>query len=535
MAAQFRVLVLDGVSPRGVSVLSEVPTFEVVESKSLKEPELISQLVNIDALVVRSQTKVTAAALESAPRLKVVGRAGVGVDNVDVPAATRRGIVVMNTPGGNTVSTAEHSFSMLLSLARHIPQAHASVKAGEWDRKSFQGTEINNKTLGIIGLGRIGAEVARRAIAFGMRVLAYDPYLSLAKARSLQVELFEKLPDLLPQADFITLHMPLTPETKGILTKDTLALCRKGVRIINCARGGLVDESDLAEALKSGQVGGAAFDVFEAEPLPADHVFRSSPNIIMTPHLAASTAEAQESVGIEIAESIRELLLTGTVSNAVNMPNVDARTMTALRPYLELGSKLGLIVGQLAAGRCDSISVSYAGKIKEHDTTAVSRAALKGFLRHAIGGDVNEVNVLHHAENLGIQFTESKLSEEVEYTELVTVSALTASGKTVEVSGSYFGNAPRIVRINGQNLETRPEGVLLILENRDRPGIIGSVGTLLGRHGVNIANMSLGRSAPGSLALSVLSLDSMPGTELIRDLNDDADITSVHVVQLAEA
>lgn len=533
MAAQYRILVLDGVSARGVSVLSEVPFFEVVESKSLKEDELIAKLAGVDALVVRSQTKVTARALEAAPRLKVVGRAGVGVDNVDVAAATRRGVVVMNTPGGNTVSTAEHSFSMLLALARHIPQAHASVKAGEWDRKSFQGTEINNKTLGIIGMGRIGTEVARRAIAFGMRVLAYDPYLALAKARSLQVELYENLREMLPLCDFLTLHMPLTPETKGILNRETLGICRKGVRIVNCARGGLADEADLAEALRSGQVGGAAFDVFEEEPLPADHPFRSCPNMIMTPHLGASTAEAQESVGIEIAESIRELLLTGSVRNAVNMPNVDARTMAALRPYLDLAAKLGLVAGQLAAGaRCSAVSVSYAGRIKEHDTSAVSRAALKGFLRHALGGDVNEVNVLHHAGNLGIQFSEAKLGGEAEYTEMITLQAQAGEGRTIEVSGSYFGNAARIVRINGQNLETRPEGVLLLLENRDRPGIVGWVGTILGKHRVNIAHMSLGRSAPGSSALSVLSLDSMPGPEVIRELGQDPDITSVKVVQL---
>jgi D-3-phosphoglycerate dehydrogenase len=533
MATLFRILVLDGVSARGVSVLSEVPSFQVVESKSLKEAELVEKIRDVDALVVRSQTKVGAAAFEAAQRLKVVGRAGVGVDNVDVEAATRRGVVVMNTPGGNTVSTAEHSFSMLLALARHIPQAHASVKAGEWDRKSFQGTEINNKTLGIIGMGRIGSEVARRAIAFGMRVLAYDPYLALAKARSLQVELHENLRDMLPLCDFLTLHMPLTPETRGILSRETFPLCRKGVRIVNCARGGLADEADLAEALKSGQVGGAAFDVFETEPLPADHPFRSSPNMIITPHLGASTAEAQESVGIEIAESIRELLLTGSVRNAVNMPNVDARTMAVLRPYLDLGAKLGLVAGQLAAGaRCGSVSVAYAGRIKEHDTSAVSRAALKGFLRHAIGGDVNEVNVLHHAGNLGIQFSEAKLGEDSEYTELITVSARAEGGREVEVSGSYYGNAPRIVRINGQNLETRPEGVLLMLENRDRPGIVGWVGTILGRHQVNIAHMSLGRSAPGSSALSVLSLDSMPGPEVLKELGADPDIISVRVVQL---
>ncbi|MDD5261348.1 MAG: phosphoglycerate dehydrogenase [Methylacidiphilales bacterium] len=530
--SQYRVLVLDGVSPRGVEVLAGVQGVEVIQSKSLSEDELVQKIPDFDALVVRSQTKVTKKALEAAKKLKVVGRAGVGVDNVDVPTATQKGIVVMNTPGGNTISTAEHAFSLLLSMARSIPQAHATMKAGKWDRKSFEGVEINNKVLGIIGMGRIGTEVCRRAMAFGMKVLAYDPYLSLGKARSLQVELYEKLDEMLPHCDFITLHIPMSAETKGILNERTLKLCKKGVRIVNCARGGLVEEKALHEALLSGQVAGAALDVYEKEPPAAEFPLRDVPTLVMTPHLGASTAEAQESVGIEVAEAIRDLLLTGTIRNAVNMPNVDSKTLELLRPYLELGEKLGRILAQLAPTRCEMLTVNYSGKITEFDTTAISRAVVKGFLKLAIGPDVNDVNAPFYAENLGLKYSETRLSQAGEYSEMLTAQVSTGSGEVFEVSGTIFGVAPRLVSINKHYLEARPEGVLLVMENTDRPGIVGWVGTLLGKHKVNIASMSLSRSAPGSKALSVLNLDSMPSPAVIQELTKDPDITSVKFIQV---
>jgi len=532
MSSNHRVLVLDGVSPRGVEVLSGVSGVEVIQSKSLSEEELISRIGDIDALVVRSATKVTAKAIEAAKKLKVIGRAGVGVDNVDVNAATAKGIVVMNTPGGNTISTAEHAFSLMLSLARNIPQAHGTMKAGKWDRKNYEGVEINNKVLGVVGMGRIGTEFSRRAMAFGMRVLAYDPYLSLGKARSLQVELYEKLDEMLPHCDFITLHIPMTAETKGILNERSLKLCKKGVRIINCARGGLVDEKDLLAALQSGQVAGAALDVYEVEPPPAEFPLRDEKNLVMTPHLGASTAEAQESVGIEVAEAIRDLLLNGSIRNAVNMPNVDAKTLSQLRPYLVLGEQLGRVLAQLAPSRCETLTINYSGKITEGETGSISRAVLKGFLRQAIGPDVNEVNVTFYAENLGLKFVETKVSEASDYSEMVTAKASVGSGETYEISGTFFGTAPRLVRINNHYLEAKPEGVLLIMENTDRPGIVGWVGTLLGKHKVNIASMSLSRSAPGSKALSVLNLDSMPSQDCIAELSKDCGITSVKLVQI---
>lgn len=532
MSDSLHVLVLDGVSPKGVEKLSALPNIRVTVGKSLSEAELIAQIQGVDALVVRSQTKVTRRAMESADRLKVVGRAGVGVDNVDLAAASELGIVVMNTPGGNTISTAEHAFSLLLSIARNIPRADASVKAGQWDRKTFQGVEIYGKTLGIIGMGRIGTEVARRAMAFGMRVLAYDPYLAASRARSLQVELFEDLEAMLPLCDFITLHIPMTDETRGMLNARTLGLCKKSVRLINCARGGLINEADLARALTEGTVAGAAIDVFETEPLPADHPFRSAPNLVLTPHLGASTHEAQESVGIEIAESIADFLQSGTVRNAINVPNVDAKTLAILRPYLELAEHLGSAVAQFTPTRCDSLQVIYTGKIADHETTAVTRAALKGFLK-VTGSQVNEVNAPTFAERLGLQVSEQKQTGlEREYHELVTVRAVDSSGHPCEVSGTFFGSTPHLVRINGRSVEARPEGVLMVFENNDRPGIVGRIGTILGQHQVNIASMSLSRSEPGAQALSVLNLDSMPPEACLAALRAEPDISNLRFAAL---
>jgi D-3-phosphoglycerate dehydrogenase len=531
MSARFRVLVADAVSSKGVEVLGQDGQIEVVTKTGLKEAELIAIADQFDGIVVRSQTKINQAVMAAASRLKVVGRAGVGVDNVDVEAATARGIVVMNTPGGNTISTAEHTFSLLLSLARSIPQAHASIKAGQWDRKTFQGVELCNKTLGIIGMGRIGSEVARRAIAFGLRVIVYDPYLALSRAKSLQVELADQLTPVLEQADFITVHMPLTPETQGILNAKTMAQCKKGVRLINCARGGLINEADLLAALKSGQVAGAALDVYEQEPPPKDFPFRDLPNVVLTPHLGASTAEAQESVGIEVAEQIYDYLVKGMVRNAVNMPNVDAHTLQIIKPYLMAGEKVARLLAALAPPHLETLNISYSGSLTEVDTTAVTRSILKGLLARAGGPEINEVNAPSLAKSLGLKITESKQSEVGDFTELLTLEASSGSEK-FEIAVTFFARKPRIVRMNGQPVEAIPEGVLLIMENRDRPGIVGWIGTLLGQHKINIANMSLGRNEAGQRALSVLNLDSFPKDEVIREIASDPDIYSVKVVEL---
>ena len=529
--AKHKVLVADPISQRGVDELAAGGDLEVSVQTGLKEDQLLAIIGEYSGLVVRSETKVNARVLEAASRLKVVGRAGVGVDNVDVETATKRGVIVMNTPGGNTISTAEHAFSLMVAAARNIPQADASVKSGKWDRKSFVGVELYNKTLAILGMGRIGTELARRAIAFGMRVLAYDPYLSASRARSLQVELVEKLDDILPLADFITMHMPLTAETKNMLDATRLAKTRKGVRIINCARGGLIDEAALAASLRSGHVAAAALDVFEEEPLPAGHPLRDLPNIVLTPHLGASTAEAQEGVGLEVAQQIRAALLDGEIRNAVNMPSIDAKTLSIIGPHLELGEKLGRFLSQIAAKRCDGLNINFSGKINEVDTTAITRAILKGFLEQAGGGDVNVVNAPTFAATIGLKVTESRESALGDFTELIELTAAGEAG-WVSVAGTFFGTTPRIVKINGRHVEAKPDGVLFLLENRDRPGIVGHVGTMFGKHGVNIAGMSLSRNEVGGQALTVLNLDSVPGPELIQELLAVGDIATAQVVQL---
>src|SRR5947208_5720179 len=370
------VMICDPISPKGIEYFKQQAGLKVtVLEKRLAEAELIPLVRETEAMVVRSETKVSRGVIEAAPKLRVVGRAGVGVDNVDVEAATQRGIVVMNTPSGNTISTAELTFSMLMALARKIPQAHGSMKTGEWNRKEFQGVELYNKTLGVLGMGRIGSEVARRAIAFGMRVLACDPYLSLSRAKALQVELVE-LDEIYARSDFVTVHMPMTDETRGMINAAAFAMMKKGVRVLNCARGGIINEKDLCDAIQSGQVAGAALDVYETEPLPKEFPLRDLPQVIMTPHLGASTEEAQENVGIEVAEAITDYLLHGAVRNAVNLPNLDAKTYAVVKPFFTLGEKLGRLLWQLAPKRNDQIIITYGGKATELPSDPVTRPVL---------------------------------------------------------------------------------------------------------------------------------------------------------------
>jgi len=527
-----KVLIADSISERGLSELSRDNSLEVIVKTGLTESDLVDIIPEFSGVVVRSQTKITAPIVAAGSKLRVIGRAGVGVDNVDVDAATRRGVIVMNAPGGNTVSTAEHAFSLLLCVARKIPQADATVRAGKWERKNFEGVELYNKTLGIIGMGRIGSELSRRAIAFGLRVVAYDPYLSATRARTLQVELVEDLDELLAAADFITLHTPLTPDTQHLLDASRLAKTKRGVRIINCARGGLIDEIALADALRSGHVAAAALDVFEIEPLPNESPLRDVPNLILTPHLGASTAEAQESVGIEIAQAIRAALLEGTIRNAVNMPNLDAKTLAIVGPHLRFGEKLGRFLSQVAPKHVERLNINYSGKVNEVDTTAITRAVLKGFLQKAGGSDVNEVNAPAFAESLGLKITETRLSAVGDYTDLLELSAAAADGQSVSVAGAFFGATPRIVSVNSRPVEARPHGVILILENTDRPGMVGRIGTLLGDHGVNIATMSLSRNQAGGTALTVLNLDTAPSEELLATIHASEDIKSAQVIEL---
>ncbi|MEE2714866.1 MAG: phosphoglycerate dehydrogenase [Verrucomicrobiota bacterium] len=522
-----KVLVCDNVSPKGVDYLQAQPELEVIVVEGALTAEL---LASAEAVIVRSATNITREELGKAPKLRVVGRAGVGVDNVDVEAATESGIVVMNTPSGNTISTAELTFSMLMALARKIPQAHMSMKNGKWDRKAFAGTELSGKAIGILGMGRIGSQVARRAISFGMRVLAFDPYLSMSKARALQVELLE-LDEVFERADFITVHMPLSDETKDMLDADAFAKMKDGVRVVNCARGGIINEADLVSAVKNGKVGGAALDVYDAEPLPEDSDLRKLTEIVMTPHLGASTKEAQESVGLEVSEAVTDYLINGTVRNAVNMPSLDAKTYEAVKPYLELGEKLGRLVSQLAPNRNERLVITYGGKAAEVPADPVTRYVLMGFLSTAGGQDVNPVNARALASSLGLLVEEVKAHEGPDYAEWMHVEAST-DDEVVSAGGTFFGVQQRIVRLNGRNVECVPEGVLFLMNNRDKPGMVGYIGSLMGEHQINIGSMSLNRDEEGGEALTVLNLDSVPPAALLDKVNADSDISNVQVITL---
>jgi D-3-phosphoglycerate dehydrogenase len=455
------------------------------------------------------------------------------VDNIDIDAATARGVLVLNSPAGNTISTAELTFSMLMAMARKIPQATASMKAGQWNRKEYLGTELYNKTLGILGVGRVGTEVARRAIAFGMKVLAYDPYISSARAQALQIDISENLDDLYRLADFITIHMPLNAETKNMLNSAAFAKMKKGVRLLNCARGGIIDEAQLYAAIQSGQIAGAALDVYQTEPPPPQFPLRNLPQVIMTPHLGASTEEAQENVGIEIAAAITDYLLQGVVRNAVNLPNIDAQTRQAINPHLVLAEKLGRLVGQLAPKRNDRIVITLGGQATELPGDPLVRALLKGFLEPAAGPEVNQVNVRLLATSLGIVVQEIKSTEKTDFNQWLHVCAFSNDEETSAV-GSLFGAKmmPRIVQLLGQPCEIIPEGVLFVMRNKDRPGMVGYLGTLMGSHNINIANMSLSRNIVGGEALTVLNLDSVPSTEVLAELRKCPDIRSARVVLL---
>ncbi len=531
-----KIVVCDPISPRGIALLQQRPEFQVVVlPKRLSEAELIPLVADAVALVVRSETKVTAKIIAAAPKLRVVGRAGVGVDNVDIEAATQHGTVVMNTPGGNTVTTAELSFTMLLSLARKVPQAHATMVAGKWDRKLFQGVELAGKTLGVLGMGRIGTEVAKRAVAFGMRVVAYDPYLTEERAKAIGAEFAASLDDVYLNSDFITVHMPVTKETKEMLNAAAFAKMKPGVKIVNCARGEIISENDLIAALESGKVAGAALDVFAVEPLPADHPYRKQPNLILTPHLGASTEEAQEKCGIEVAEVIAGYLLTGEVRNAVNLPYLDAKTYEQVKPYLPLGEALGKLLAQLSPAPADRIYITFGGNARLlPNIDPVTRAVLRGFLANSNLKDVNNVNVRSVAQSIGITVEEKKSDEPVTFNEWVHVQLFSGAKKLISAGGTFFGspNNPRIVRLFSSSVEIPITGTLLLLNNKDRPGIVGYLGTLLGKHKVNIASMSLGRDTAGGSALTVLSLDSAPPSALLEELQKDADISNVKVVKL---
>lgn len=527
-----KILVADKISQTGIDYLKAQPGFEVDVSIGLSPEALLEKVRDVHAIAVRSETKITRQVIEAAPLLRVVGRAGVGVDNIEVHAASERGIIVMNTPGGNTVATAELTFTHLLSGARPVPQADASMREGRWDRKYYSGVELFRKTLGILGLGRIGAEVAKRAKAFGMKVLAYDPYLTPTRAQALQVESVE-LDQLYAEADFITIHMPLTEDSHYLINREAISKMKRGVRLFNCARGGIIEEAALVEGLQSGHVGWAGLDVYEEEPLAKDHPLRSLPNVTLTPHLGASTAEAQESVGLEVAEGISQVLEKGIVVNAVNMPSVDADTLEQLRPYLVLGERLATLAQQLSPSRPHLLKITYQGKLVDFDLNPLTRNILRGFLLRISGENVNSVNAPIMMERLGIRSEVTKTSEEGDYTELIGIDVSNERGEVTSVAGTLIGvqGRPRIVSLNKREIEAETEGNLLLFENRDIPGIVGFIGMVLAKEQVNIASMSLSRNHIGGLALSIIQLDSVPSDTLLKELEQHEGIQNVRVVK----
>jgi D-3-phosphoglycerate dehydrogenase len=508
-----KIVLAEKVSPATLAVFAAEPGWEVRTHDQLPEG-LPAALAEADALVVRSAVQVDDALLEHAPKLRVIGRAGVGVDNIDTDAATRRGIVVMNTPGANAVAVAELTLGLMIALCRKVPAANVSMHAGKWEKKSLQGTELRGKTLGILGLGRIGLEVAKRARGFGMELLGSDPFVSAAVAREAGIVLVS-LDDLFAKADYLTLHVGLTPQTNGIINAKTLAGMKKGVRIVNCARGELVDETALAAALKSGQVAGAALDVFAAEPVKDSPYFELE-NVILTPHIAGSTAEAQEAVGIQIAMQVREYLKLGVVQNAVNLPSLSHEEYLQLAPYIDLAGRLGSFLAQAGKSGIEAIHLVYGGTLAEAKTELVRNAAIAGLLQGS--ENVNRINAAAVAQERGIRVHEEKQeSHRGGAASVLTVELHTAAGTSRASATVIHGEQPRLVAFDGIDIETPLEGNLLVCRNLDVPGVIGKIGTILGEHGVNIANFALGRERSGPkpvMALAVVQVDA-PVSEMV--------------------
>jgi D-3-phosphoglycerate dehydrogenase len=525
-----KIFVADDVNEDNLAPLSQAG-FDVVKETKLSPDELALRLSDADGVIVRSATTITADLMDKAPKLRVIGRAGVGVDNIDVKAATEKGIVVMNAPDGNTITTAEHTIALLVSMARNIPQAHARLQAGVWDKKSFVGVELNGKTLGVIGLGRIGRHVSQIARGFGMNILAYDPFISSEQAKDLGIEL-GSLDEVLRGGDFLTIHTPVTDETRGIIGREAFAKVKTGVRLVNCARGGLVDEDALLAALEDGTVAAAALDVFASEPLPSDSPLLGSPKIITTPHLGASTTEAQEGVALTVAEQMRDYLLTGALRGAVNAPSMAAAELEALNPFIVLGEKLGRFQAQiLEYSAISGVRLEYTGELAERDAAPVTRAFLAGLLRD-VSARVNVVNSLHIAEERDIKVTVSYTKAgKTSNTDIRT--EVSAGAETQTASGLVFANGEgRITEIGSFSIEAVPHGFMLVTKNRDVPGVIGKIGTLLGESEVNISRFYLGRQEKGGEALAVVEIDSPLPEAVLDKLRNIEPVIAVKQVKL---
>lgn len=526
-----KILISDKLAPEGVKILKDEPSFQVDCKEGLPPDELKKIIGAYDALIIRSETNVTADVIGAASRLRVIGRAGVGLDNVDLPAATKKGIVAMNTPGGNTTSTAEHTMSMILALSRNIPQAYMSMKNGKWDRAKFKGVELYGKVLGIIGLGRIGSTVAKFARAFGMKVIAHDPFLSSEAAAKKEIEIaaFE---DLIKTSDYITVHVPKTDDTKDLIGARQFAMMKKNVRLINCARGGIINEADLARALEEKKIAGCALDVFDNEPLEADSPLLKLENCVVTPHLGASTSEAQVNVAIEIAETVKNALLGRGISNAANFPSVDAETYRALEPYNNLAQRMGKLAGQLIDGGITQVTINYSGAVNAYKVAPVTLSLVNGLLSPILGDAVNFINALSVAKERSITIQEIQSNQQSEFINLISVEVKTDKGPFV-VWGTLSGNnQPRIVKINDVYLEAEPDGHMLIIRNNDKPGLVGAVGTILAEANVNIAGIHLSREAQDGVALSVVKIDSCADDATLKRLQNTKDVLFIKQIHV---
>jgi len=525
-----KVLISDSMSGEAVEIFKKAEGLQVDVITNLTPDELKAVIKEYDGLAVRSSTKVTKEILEAATNLKVIGRAGAGLDNVDIAEASKRGVVVMNTPGGNTITTAEHALAMMMAMARKIPQATASMKAGKWEKSKFMGNELCNKTLGIIGIGRVGGVVADRAQGLKMTVLAYDPFITPEAAAESGINLVP-LDELLAKSDFISLHSPMTKETKNMINTEAFAKMKKGVFIINCARGGIVNEKDLADAIVAGKVAGAALDVFEEEPTK-NHELVALDQVIATPHLGASTDEAQVSVAIAIAEQMVDYLTKGEIRNAFNFPSVSAELMTVLGPYMTLGEQLGKFQSQIVSGGIREVNIEYGGEILNYDIAPVTISLLKGLLKPILNEDVNDINAPIIAKERGIRVVESKTNKVEDYASLITLTVKTANESSV-TAGTIFGRKdPRIVRVNKFTLDVIPEGHMLVLSNTDKPGVVGNIGTILGENNINIARLHLSREQVDQQALVVLSIDSMVSEEILAKLRSLPHVIAVTYLEM---
>ncbi len=524
-----KVLVSDSLAPQGLEILENAPGLEVDYRPGIDPGDLLEAIRDVHGLVIRSGTKVTADVIAAAPELKVIGRAGIGVDNVDVPAATARGIVVMNTPGGNNVTTAEHALALIVSLARHIPQATASMKAGKWDKKSFTGMELFGRTLGVVGLGNNGRTVADRARGLGLKVIGHDRFLTAAAAAKLDLERVS-FQGLLERADVITVHVPRTKETVKMLGRQALRKVKRGVLVVNAARGGIIDEAALLEALNDGRVAGAGLDVFEEEPPGADHPLVNHERVICTPHLGAATEQAQQNVAVAVAEQVRDLLLQDVIDNAVNVPSISREALAEMRPYLELAVKLGRFQGQLCPGSIEQIEVEYAGEAAELNVAPLTVAVLKGLLESATE-QVNMVNAPVLARERGIKVVESKTTDSSDFASTISTRVKGCLDRLI-VGAIFHGHQPRIVRVDDFMLEAIPEGPTLLLHNHDRPGVVGKVGALLGEAGVNISRMQLALVRERGEACMLVSVDGPPEESVMEALRGLDNMVSAQLVEL---